>query len=376
VMVIMALDHTREFFHVNGTTLDPTDLTQTTPVLFFTRWVTHFCAPTFVFLSGTSIRLNKEKKNTKDLSLFLLTRGLWLIILEMTLVRFGLVFNLYYDVLVFQVIWVIGASMIVLAGLVFLPSRFILILGLLITFGHYALGAIRLAPGDGFFLPWSLLYQFGFGPITPTMNGLFLYPLLPWLGILLTGYGIGEWFTKKVTSTQRKEILLWSGVSAMVLFVVLRFSNFYGEPSPWSVQKNALFTFMSFLNCSKYPPSLLYSLMTLGPVLICLAWLERSQNKLLSPFIVFGRVPLFYYVLHFYLIHTTALTVYMIKMDVPFSAIDFHFANTFGGITAGWGFGIARVYLIWMTIVLVLYPVCKKYNAYKSTHQHWWLSYV
>ena len=206
VMVIMALDHTRDYFHIDTGLFDPTDLTRTNPALFFTRIITHYCAPTFVFLSGVSAYLSRQRKTTKELSIFLLTRGLWLIFLEFTVVRFGLVFNLYYDFIIFQVIWVIGASMVVLAGLVYLSNRFILAAGLILVFGHNLLDTIRLAPGDPGHFWWAILQQAGGFPVGGDRFCLAAYPLLPWLGIMLTGYGAGFIYDK---SFEILDLLAW-----------------------------------------------------------------------------------------------------------------------------------------------------------------------
>ncbi|AYB34998.1 DUF1624 domain-containing protein [Chryseolinea soli] len=375
VMVVMALDHTRDFFHIDAFLFDPLDLTKTSPALFFTRWITHFCAPTFVFLSGMSARISLQGKGTKGLSKFLLSRGLWLIFLEVTVVRFGLLFNLYYDFTLMQVIWAIGASMVVLSGLVFLKERVVFILGLVIVFGHNLLDMVSVPQQNPLFPLWALFAQVGFFQITPQSAVAVPYPMLPWLGIMLTGYGMGMWYTKGYDAGKRRTWLVRSGLIALALFVVLRFINIYGDPAPWSVQKNALYTVMSFLNTTKYPVSLLFTLMILGNTLLLLAALERLKGEQGSSFLVYGRVPLFYFIVHFYLIHVCAL-LYRIGNGTPFASIDFHFAKGFGGVTAGSGVTLFWVYVVWAGIVLVLFPVCTWYNRYKSTHKDWWLSYL
>jgi len=377
VMVIMALDHTRDFFHINANVFDPTDLTRTSPILFFTRWITHYCAPTFVFLSGVSIAISLERKTRKDLSFFLLTRGLWLVLLEVTFIRFSFVFNLYYDFNVFQVIWAIGMSMILLSALIFIPQRWLLIIGLVIVFGHSTFDFFRLQPEDKGYVVWTILRQAGFVPISEGHGLLALYPLIPWLGIMLTGIGLGQLYRSGFDSLKRKKLLLQLGAAAVALFIVLRLIDVYGDPQHWSVQKNWLFTLMSFLNCAKYPPSLLFTLMTLGPVLLLLSWMEGRELKILNPFLVFGRVPLFYYILHFYVIHAASLVAFMIRYDKSLSEVDFHFFhNTFGGIPFGVGYGLPWVYVAWATLIACLYPICRWYNHYKSTHRYVWLSYL
>lgn len=376
VMVIMALDHARDFFHLGGFAYNPTDMNTTTPVLFFTRWITHFCAPTFVFLAGTSIFISSQRKPKKELSIFLLTRGLWLILLEVVVIRFSFFFNLYYDVTIFQVIWVIGASMVCMAALIHLPYRAVLAIGLLIVFGHNLTDGIQLRPTDSLFPVWAMLRQTGFFNVTADKSFLIVYPLLPWLGIMVLGYCLGKLYTPQFRSEERNKLLFRIGLAAVALFVVLRFINSYGDPAPWSTQKNAIYTFMSFINTTKYPVSLMYTLMTLGPVLMILSWMERTGTGVLKPFIVFGRVPLFYYVLHFYIIHAIALVLYMNKSGHSWSALDFHFNKSFGGITAEAGYSLFWAYVGWISVVIFLYPLCKWYNRYKSTHSHWWLSYL
>ncbi len=376
VMIIMALDHTRDFYHADVASFDPTDLTKTNPALFFTRWITHFCAPTFVFLSGMSAYISRQRKSTKELSLFLLTRGLWLVALEFTVVRLGITFNLFYDFVIFQVIWVIGASMIVLAALVYLSQRVILAIGLVLVFGHNLFDLMQVQPGDSGYVPWAILQQSGTGSLWSGNSTLIAYPLIPWLGIMLTGYGAGFLFSKNFDRLKRKQILLNAGIIAILLFVILRFTNLYGDPRGWSVQKNALFTIMSFVNTTKYPVSLLYTLMTLGPILIIMAWMENWKTKFLEPARIVGRVPLFYYILHFYLIHLTALCVFMITTGTSWSDVNFHFPKTFGGIPPGVGYTLGWVYVAWISIVIALYPLCKWYHHYKSKHHQWWLGYL
>ena len=376
VMVIMALDHTRDFFHADVALYDPTDLTQTNPALFFTRWITHFCAPTFVFLSGVSAYISTQRKTTRELSRFLFTRGVWLVILEFTVVRFGIVFNLYYDFVIFQVIWVIGASMVVLSALVYLRREIILALGLILIFGHNLLDVIRINPGEPGHFIWAIMQQSGFFPIAPGHVVLAAYPLLSWLGIMLVGYGIGFLYDRDFETSRRRRILMYSGAACLTIFIALRFTNAYGDPSPWSAQKNLTFTLLSFINVTKYPVSLLYTLLMLGPVLLLLPLVENLRTKVAEPLRIIGRVPLFYYILHFYLIHLSSLIVYMINQDKSWSDLDFNFSAGFGGIPAGVGYTLPWVYLAWICIVSALYPVCERYFQYKSQRNHWWLGYL
>jgi len=396
VMVIMALDHTRGFFHIAAFAFNPTDPAQTTPAIFFTRWITHFCAPTFVFLSGTSIRLSLQRRSKKELSRFLFTRGLWLIVLEFTVVRFGLFFNLYFDATIVQVIYTIGTSMLLMAALVHLKDNIILIAGIVITAGHNLLDPVQLDPGHPLFALWRFVYQAGPLQIAPGKFFLVEYPVLPWLGIMLLGYSLGQWYIRGFDPARRRRVLLLVGVGATVSFLLLRGINIYGDPAPWQFQKDGMRTFLSFLNCTKYPVSLLYTLMTLGPVLIFLSWMEKLPIHRLRPVEVFGRVPMFYYIIHFYLIHCLAIAVYLLLQHKTFADLNFHFFSAsgtgkegasqfgpippvsgyFGGVPYTAGYALRWVYVVWLAIILVMYPLCRKYNDYKSTHTHWWLSYL
>ncbi|HMG90680.1 MAG TPA: heparan-alpha-glucosaminide N-acetyltransferase domain-containing protein [Chryseolinea sp.] len=375
VMVIMALDHVRDYFHIDAFNFNATDLERTSAVLFFTRWITHICAPTFVLLSGVSARLGLEKKSKKELSIHLLTRGLWLIFLELTVIRFGLVFNFYYDFTLFLVIWVIGLSMVILSALIYLGERAVLIIGLILVFGHNAFDGMRLQPGDSGFALWTFLNQSGLVQVSSDRFLLVPYALIPWLGILLVGYGIAHWFTSGFDAKLRATYLLRAGVGSIVIFILLRFLNVYGDPAPWSPQKNIVFTIMSFLNCTKNPVSLLFTLMTVGITFLLLWLMEKSKDLNIKPLIVFGRVPLFYFILHFYIAHFLSLLL-MITTGQAFGEIDFHFSKGFGGIPPNTGVTLPWVYVVWIGVVLVCYPICKKYNEFKSTHNYWWLSYI
>lgn len=376
VMVIMALDHARDFYHADAFVFNPTDLERTTPILFLTRFITHFCAPTFVLLAGTAVRISSRRKSRKELSIFLLTRGLWLVFLEITVVRFSMFFQLYYDVTIFQVIWAIGFAMILLSAVIYLPFKGILVMGIIITAGHDLLHAINLQAGEPFAVLWTFIHQFNFVELTPGKSAFVPYPFLPWFGIMLLGYCMGEWFLAGFEPGRRRKLLARTGVFALSLFLVLRYFSLYGDPAPWSEQKDAVYTFLSFLNVTKYPVSLQYTLLTLGPVLILLSWLETVRINALRPFGVIGRVPLFYYIIHFYLLHLSALVIYMINSGKSLSEIDFHFNAGFGGLPAGYGFPLIGAYIAWILLVLFLYPFCDWYNNYKSTHTHWWLSYI
>jgi uncharacterized membrane protein len=365
IMIVMALDHVRDYFHADAFVFDPTDMTKTNPALFFTRWITHYCAPTFAFLSGTSIYLNLQRKSKKELSVFLLTRGLWLIVLDIVVIRFGFFFNFYYDMTILNVLWVFGASMILMAALIWLSDWWLLILGMAILIGqHFVPSLIPVLMGRAFF------------PLSPTISVIVAYPVLPWLAIMMLGYFFGRIYAVHIPPATRQRTLIIIGAFGIVLFIVLRFVNVFGDPAPWAQQKDVLFTLMSFLNASKYPPSILFTLMTLGPILILLAVTENLKTASLRFVHVFGRVPLFYFILHFYLAHFLALIFYMIKTGKSFAEIDLHFANSFGGITPEGGHSLPWVYVAWIAVVLISYPVCVWYDRYKTTRKKWWFSYL
>lgn len=368
VMVIMALDHTREFFHKDAWTQDPLDLATTTPVLYFTRWITHFCAPVFVMLAGASIFLLQQTKTPKQTSAFLVKRGLWLIITELLIFTPGWTFNLAYPFTVLQVIWAIGTSMLIMAALVFLPYRVVLFYGLMIVLGHNAFDYYEAAAKGNLSVGYVLLNSASMRAIDDTHSILLGYAILPWSGIMALGYCLGKLFTKPAEI--RKKLLLQIGLAVIILFVVLRFIDVYGDPLHWSKQPTLINTILSFLNVQKYPPSLLYTCITLGPALILLAYLEEAKNAVARIFRVFGSVPFFYYMLHIYLIHllcvaAMAITKYQPAINEPNIMRPF-----------GFGFPLWAVYIVWAVVVASLYPLCKWYSRYKSTHKHWWLGYV
>lgn len=374
VMVIMVLDHVRHFMHADALLYEPTELSKTTPILFFTRWITHFCAPAFVLLAGMAIRISSKRRSSSAMRTFLLTRGIWLLLLEVVVMRFSFTFNWYFDLIFFQVIWAIGASMIVLAAFIKLDEKLILAISLIILFGHNILDQFDVNESHALYVPFTLFFRGGYIPLANS-GILVMYPLIPWLGVLLLGYVLGKWYLNDFDRL-RQPYLFMTGCAMVVLFVILRFTNVYGDPHGWQVQDNFVFTLLSFLNCEKYPPSLLYILMTLGPVFITLAALEKVRTKVFNPLQTIGRVPLFFYVIHFFLIHIVALVIFMAQTGTPWSAIDFHATATFGGITAGNGISLSMVHLAWIGFVLVLYPLCLWYNKIKSQSKHWLFSYV
>ena len=383
VMVIMAIDHVRDFFYraqvTSGASVatSPTDLATTTPALFFTRWITHFCAPIFVFLAGTSIFLMSQKKPKSELSLFLIKRGIWLVIVEIVLITFSWTFNPFYNFIILQVIWAIGVSMIVLGLLIRLPWKVLLILGLIIVFGHNLLNypSVSGALKGGWVTDLLYFANFSVYSLDKTHVFIIVYAFVPWTGVMLLGYCFGKLFAPEIDARRRKKILLQLGFGLLAIFFILRFINNYGDPVPWARQpRGDVFTFLSFINVNKYPPSLDFLCVTIGGGLLALALLEGTSNKVSDFFRVYGRVPMFYYILHLYLIHLIGVVVFfgegfsMSQIVTP--------NNPFFFRPSAFGFGLLGVYTVWLIVILILYPLCKKYDRYKSSHRKWWLSYL
>lgn len=368
IMILMALDHTRDFF--GQTVFSPTDPTQTTVPLFFTRWITHFCAPVFFLLTGTGAYLSLRKKSKGELSKFLFTRGLWLIFLEVTLFRcLGLQFNFDYHLTLLDVLWALGWAMIVLSALVHLPTRLITAFGLVLIAGHNLLDRIQSSNPL-----WSIVHSPNFVLITPQHSVFVAYPLIPWIGVTAVGYGLGQVFA--LPSDRRRTFLLRTGLGITAVFVILRWMNNYGDPARWTTQKSAVFTVLSFLNTNKYPPSLLFLLMTLGPALLFLWAIDGGTPRFLRPALVLGRVPMFYYLLHFPLIHLLAVAVcYARYGEVHWMFESPTIAQFPITLPPGWGYSLPVIYLIWASVVLALYPICRWFAALKQRRSDVWLSY-
>jgi uncharacterized membrane protein len=305
-MIIMALDHVRDYFHAGAFVNDPLDLNTTTPVLYFTRWITHYCAPLFMFLSGVSASLVGQRKGKAYLTRFLITRGLWLIFLELTVVCFAWFFNPTFTTQLLGVIWALGFSMIFLAGFIHFPKWLTISIGMLMVFGHNLLDGIQVNSSTAATFGWSVLHQFSFFKLG-AFNVVAAYPLIPWIGVMALGYCLGSIYKKGENLQKRKNFLLTVGAISLVLFFALRFSNVYGDPFKWTEQRSGLYTFLSFLSVTKYPPSLLYLLVTIGPGLIFLALAENVRGGIARRIKTIGRVPMFYYLTHLYLIHIGAL---------------------------------------------------------------------
>jgi uncharacterized membrane protein len=380
VMIIMALDHVRDFFHVGAMSFSPEDLTKTTPLLFFTRWITHFCAPVFMFTAGIGAFLwwQKSGRTKKDLSRFLFTRGLWLVLLEVTVMRLAYNFSLSagYPVLLI-VLWVLGACMIVLAALVYLPLRALAVLSAAVILLHNCLDPFKAAQ-FGIAAPlWSIMHQPGAFFIAGAMV-IVAYPLIPWAAVMAGGFCFGRIFL--LDQASRKRILLRTGLACILAFILLRGLNLYGDPSPWSAQSSPLFTLMSFLRCTKYPPSLDYLLMTLGPALLVLSWFDGKRFSPANPLIVLGRVPLFFFIAHFYAIHFLMDVLGLLRYGRIAFPFLFHPPPSFGGpsrdFPPDFGYPLWVVYAVWILIVASLYPICRWFAHLKSTRRSVWLSYL
>lgn len=389
VMVIMALDHARDYFtHLR---FPPEDLTQTYGALFFTRWITHFCAPTFFFLAGTGIFLSR--KRGAELSKFLFTRGLWLVFLEMTVVGFGWTFQLpaapFFGLLV---IWALGWSMIAMAAICRLPVKAIAAIGVGMIALHNLLDPIRAESFTGAARQlWGVLHQSGFypigaiGPQGPAAGIFVLYPLVPWIGVMAAGYAFGA--IVKLPADERRKWFLRIGLGAIAAFIVLRATNLYGNPplgqgfvSPggFATQSTPMLTVISFLNAEKYPPSLQYLLMTLGPAILSLLYFDRVDARAMlgrfwEKIKVIGKVPMFYYILHIYLLHAMAVVAAFAFRQPTDWVINGGFIR---GIEPGYGHNLPFIYLMWVVAVVILYFPCKWYAGVKARSKNPWLSYL
>jgi uncharacterized membrane protein len=368
VIVIMALDHVRDFFNAEALRFSPTDLSQTYAALFFTRFITHYCAPTFVFLAGASAFLHGTKIGSrKALSTFLFTRGVWLILIEV--VAISPVWGFGFGKIFLATLWAIGFSMIILAGLAWLPTHAVLAIGALILLGHNLLDGFHAAQFGDWASLWALLHEPG--PLPWGAPGRLVYPVLPWIGVMAVGYGLGPVFLKPAAERERL-LTLW-GASSIALFVLLRATNFYGDPSPWAVQRDHVTTALSMLNLTKYPPSLLYALVTLGPVFLLLPVMERLRGRVGEILATFGEVPLFFYVLHLYVAPAAAVAL---TLSEGFTLEQSHGLGAGAVPPEGLGLSLAGTYLVWILLLLALYPACRWFAGVKQRRRDWWLSYL
>jgi len=370
VMIVMVIDHVHHFY--GWAAYDPTDLGNATPAQFLTRWITHFCAPAFMFLAGTSAWLYARNSGSTrgQLQRFLLGRGLFLVFLELTWVSFSWRFD--FHGLVLQAIWALGWSMVLLSGMLYLPTRAVAALALLLVFGHDLLDHLRFEDfatnGQVWGWLWAVVHQYYVGTLSSGYSIVLVYPLVPWVGVMALGYCFGELLQQAPQLRHRAMAAL--GLACIGLFVVLRLNNLYGEPQLWQANpRGALYTALAVLNVTKYPPSLLYLLMTLGPVLLLLPLLESWHGVWAQRIMVFGRVPLFFYLVHLPLLHFSSRIA----------------GKVFGGVhpqigwslPTGYDLSLLRVYLMWAMTIVITYPLCRWYMDYKSSHRdRWWLSYL
>jgi uncharacterized membrane protein len=369
VMVIMALDHIRDFW--SPTTVRPEDVAHASAALFFTRWVTHICAPTFMLLAGTSVFLYQQKQASRGaVSRFLLTRGLWLVVLEVVVMNVILQWG-NYSIVLLVVIWALGWGMVVLAGLVWLPRWLVAAVALAVIFGHNALPVIQ--PVTAATLVPALLYSGPFVfPLTPSLPVLSAYPILPWAAVMAAGYVIGPLFLAPLPV--RKRWLRLTGAAALLFFVVLRATNWYGDPAPWAMQpRGLLYSGLSFLNVTKQAPSLLFLSLTLGGALLLLSVAEELPGRVRGWLRTFGQVPLFYFLLHFAVLSAGSLVWTWVAFGRPFNLA---FPPSGVALPAAYQPSLWRAYAVWVVLVMLLYWPCRWYQGYKQRHTHWWLAYL
>lgn len=374
VMILMALDHVRDYFHKDAFFYDPTDIEATNWMVFFTRFITHFCAPVFIFLAGTSAFMVGQKITRGELSMWLLKRGIWLIIAEITILKFAWLFKLDYSFLTLQVIWLLGLCMIFLAGIVHLPRVWVIAVSIIGILGHNFLDGI--APtSEPIAVLWSFLHQFRFNQIA-NITVILAYPLIPWVFVMSLGYYFGALYTADYPSEKRRKFLWQAGLTLVLAFVSIRLFNLFGESVPFTAYDSLSKTLISFFNVSKYPPSTLYLFITLGPALLFLAFTENWKGKLADAVTVIGRVPMFYYIIHIYVIHVAALGLALATGFTLDDMIVDVFINFEEGLK-GYGVSLGWVYGVWIGLVIGLYPICKWYDTYKRNNRDkWWLSYL
>jgi len=371
IIIIMTLDHTRDFLHYPGPS--PLNMQTTTVILFFTRWITHFCAPAFVFLSGVSVYLAGQHRTKQELSFFLIKRGLWLILSDVLIISLLFTFDLQYHFQVLEVLSAIGFGMIILALLIRAPMPVIALIAVIIIGGHNLLDYVSL-PQNGLAGGLSKLFLSAIGAFIPLSSNravVVLYAVIPWTGALLLGYVFGTLYARGFDAKKRQEILLLSGLLLIALFVGLRFINQYGDPSHWAVQRNAAHTLLSFLNATKQSPSFLFFSMTLGPVMLLLSFTEKINNRVTEFCRVYGNVPYFYFIVHFSVLRVINIVLILIaglSMKADGSPLVWQ--------APGFGRPLWEVYLFWIGVVTLMYYPCQWYGNYKRTHHYWWLSFI
>jgi len=376
VMVIMAIDHTRDFINTAAFAFRPEDLTQTTPAIFLTRWITHLCAPAFMLCAGLGAGVRLQRGRTvPELSRFLWTRGVWLVVLEFTLVRLGFFFSLTTGPLSLIVFWALGMSMVALALLIRLPFRALLGVSAAMIALHNLTDGLAPSTFGSLAWLWQILHQqslINAGGVLVVVA----YPLVPWIGVMGVGFCLARVYGWP--DDERRRFLIGLGLSLTAAFFVVRGLNVYGDPQPWSVQARAGFTWISFLNCTKYPPSLSFLLMTLGPAIAVLGMLDRASPGDRNPFLVFGRVPLLYFVLHIPLIHAMEIGLGWLRYgSAPFITLPPPSLGTPRALfPADFGWRLWVVYAVTAGVVVALYPLCLWFSGLKARRRDWWLGYL
>jgi uncharacterized membrane protein len=361
IMVLMALDHVRDY--VTNQRFRPEDLSRASLALFATRWVTHFCAPGFSLLAGVGVGLYMSRgRSAAETSRFLVTRGLWLLFLELVVTPIGWQFGFHLIPAFALVLWALAWSMIVLAALIHLPRWLVAALSIVTIAGHNLLD--RLPPSP----VWQILHIPGF--VIP--GKLFVaYPLIPWVAVMSLGYALADIY--RWEAPRRRRFLVRVGALATAAFVAIRYVNGYGDPIPWSPMPTIGLTVASFLNVLKYPPSLDFLLMTLGPILIALALTEGVRGRVADWLMVYGRVPLFYYIVHIFVAHAVAVVLALVQggelRRIPVVTDP-------GSIPAWYGVSLAGVYVAWAFVVALMYLPCRWYAGLKARRNDWWLRYT
>lgn len=379
IMVIMALDHARDFVHGGAMTASPDNLATTTPVLFFTRWVTHICAPVFMFAAGAGAFMKLHRGATKaQLSWFLVTRGLWLVLLELTVMRLAMNFSvsLVYPMLLL-VLWALGWSMVMMAALIHLPRPALVTVSATLMLGHNAFDGVRAATLGSWAPLWNVLHEQGVF-IAGSVPVVTAYPLLPWVGVMAAGCCFGPVLLMEPAA--RRRVIVRSGLALIAGFIVLRAFNWYGDPSHWAPQASGAMSVVSFFRATKYPPSLIFLLMTMGPALLLLAWIDARSWTARHPLVVIGRVPLFYYVVHFWLLHVVASLLALVRHGSASLAWLFMPLPSMGGpaqaFPPGFGYSLWATYLAWFAVVVLMYPLCRWFAGVKVRRTDWWLGYL
>lgn len=368
VMILMLLDHTRMYFHYDAFFYEPTDLKNTNLPVFLTRWITHFCAPVFIFLTGLSSFLSGLKSNRKKMSIWLIKRGIWLIVLELTIIKLAWLFQFNTTNIDLMVIWTIGVCMIFLAGIIHLPRNWILAVGLLMIFCHNLFDGYQPEGDSVFNVIWKILHVPGLIEFE-NINVYVSYPLIPWIGVIAVGYWFGSMFKADIKPHYRRKFMLVTGFFSVNLFVVLRISNFYGDKNLFLIGDYSLsYHIMSFLNVEKYPASLQFLLITIGFSFIALAIAEKIKNSWLNRIIIVGRVPMFFYIIHIFIVHSMAM-LFALCSGYSYKEMIIEFWVTFQPGLKGYGVSLFFVYVIGLIILIIIYPLCNRYNDYKNDNR-------